>query len=598
MDLSSLALSKQDLEALRMRAQAEKERRIREGVWTGSVQPHVNYQKRPLDWIVTYLAVPEHTLRWSMNEGYGSCICDSEVCQGGGEHVWDGDKDPLVGVLEALADWQDVAVESGTGTGKTFVAACIVLWFLACHEDALVVTAAPKKDQLLKQVWQEIGKLWPRFQNHFKKAELLTGQIRMKPDESDKEAWSALAFTAGVGADEDAATKAQGFHRPHMLIITEETPGMPWPILTAFDETRTDDHNLHLALGNPDHRHDPLHQISERPNVTAVRISAFDHPNVVTGERIVPGAIGAKRLGERIDNLGKGSRLYQSRVRGISPAESEEALIRWDWLEAAAKKWGDEQLREGTMALGVDVADNPDGDDSAIAFWQGACLTEVRVLDVEDAGEVAERVYEAMMEYDIHPKQVGLDSVGVGASTKNELKRRFGIKVRYLSGGTRATPTVDIDDLWSKRQEDADGTIKPAGQTVVEAERFNNLRSQVWWRMREDLRLGRIALPNDEALFSDLTAPMWTTKSGVIVVEPKEEIKKRLRRSPDKGDAAVMGNFVRRRRPIIEQKSVFDRDGVDRDLGLEKLLARRAKEKKQRDRQVMRVLRQRARRRR
>lgn len=593
-----MALSSNQLKELQLRAQAEREKRKRKGEWKGAVVAHEEYQHRPLEWIVKHLDVPEHTLRWSLNEGYQRCICDSEVCQGGGKHRWDGDEDPLVLVLETLAGWQDCAVESATGPGKTFLAACIVFWFLACHEDSLTITAAPKKEQLLTQVWKEIGELWPRFQRHFPDAELLTGKIRMKPAIEEKETWAAFAFVAGVGAEEESATKAHGFHREHMLIITEETPGMSWPVLTAFDETRTDDHNLHLALGNPDHRHDPLHVISQRPTVRHIRISAYDHPNVVTGERIVPGAIGQKRLAARVDNLGKGSRLYQSRVRGISPSESEEALIRWDWCEAAAERWDKEEFRQGELALGVDVADNPKGDESAISRWQGACLTEVWSFRAEDAREVATIVAHEIRDPNdpVDPRHVGIDSVGVGASTKNELLR-LGIRVRYISGGARAAPGVDVDDLWSLTEEDLEGNIKAAGPTVVEAERFRDLRAQVWWRMREDLRLGRIALPDDEALFSDLTAPTWTTKGGVIVVQSKDEIRETLRRSPDKGDAAVMGNFVRRRRPILPEKIEKHQKHADRDWGLEKLLHRRAKEAERRNKRIMRALAARARRR-
>jgi hypothetical protein len=47
---------------------------------------------------------------------------------------------------------------------------------------------------------------------------------------------------------------------------------------------------------------------------------------------------------------------------------------------------------------------------------------------------------------------------------------------------------------------------------------------------------------------------MWTTRNGKIAVESKDDIIKRLRRSPNKGDAAVYWNWVRRRpgRDIIQ----------------------------------------------
>jgi hypothetical protein len=77
---------------------------------------------------------------------------------------------------------------------------------------------------------------------------------------------------------------------------------------------------------------------------------------------------------------------------------------------------------------------------------------------------------------------------------------------------------------------------------------FNN-RAAAWWNLRELLDPNQpggshLMLPDDEQLKSDLTAPKWSlSESGSppkIKVEPKEEIRKRLGRSPDTGDTVVM----------------------------------------------------------
>ena len=540
--------------------------RQRRGEWSAGVKAHTEYQKRPLEWIVEKLEVPEETIRWSLSgKEYES-------------HEWDGNADPLVTVLESLADGKDVGVESATGVGKTYAAACITLWYLAVFEDSIVITAAPKEAQLFLHVWKEIGKLWPRFHEHFPQAELLTGKIRMKPAQEDRETWAATAFVAGVGADEEVAQKAAGFHSPYMLWITEETPGLHPAFMNTIQHTRTDDRNQHLALGNPDHRNDPLHQFCLDDWVVHLRISALDHPNVVTGKPVVPGAIGRKRLEQRTTKFGKGSRLYGSRIRGISPAEAEDALIKWEWCTQAAAKHDDDAYRAGSLALGVDVANSEHGDKAAIARWQGSCLTEVEDFQCPDASLLGKRVFlEATdKENPIDPRYIGVDSVGVGASTVNKM-RELGMKVRHLSGGTRAIPGLDTDLLWSETESDLEGSLKPSGPKVIEAERFDRLRSQIWWRMREDLRLGRIALPPDEDLWQDLCTPTYKTQGGKIGVETKEEIVKRLKRSPNKGDAACYGNFVRRRTPVRKKHEDEVEANRNRDYGLERYFKRHTK---------------------
>jgi len=60
-----------------------------------------------------------------------------------------------------------------------------------------------------------------------------------------------------------------------------------------------------------------------------------------------------------------------------------------------------------------------------------------------------------------------------------------------------------------------------------------------------------VALPPDDLLTGDLTAPHWRVMSNArIQVEGKDEIKKRLGRSTDDGDAVVMA-FWEDARPVL-----------------------------------------------
>jgi hypothetical protein len=85
---------------------------------------------------------------------------------------------------------------------------------------------------------------------------------------------------------------------------------------------------------------------------------------------------------------------------------------------------------------------------------------------------------------------------------------------------------------------------------------FFNERSAAWWGMREALDPDKgddLALPPDSELLADLTAPRWRLRHGGIQVESKDgdsgdedggewSVKKRIGRSPDKGDAVVIAN--------------------------------------------------------
>lgn len=114
------------------------------------------------------------------------------------------------------------------------------------------------------------------------------------------------------------------------------------------------------------------------------------------------------------------------------------------------------------------------------------------------------------------------------------------------------------------------GTFNGAGAssaTTQDGSRlsFLNKRAEAWWRMREALDPSQeggspVALPPDPQLRADLAAPTWKMATRGIQVESKEDIKKRLGRSPDRGDAVVMclsegGRMAAKRAALSRGKS-------------------------------------------
>ena len=466
------------------------------------------WRNDPIRWAEERLGLDPRTLRWS--ENYGP------------DFRWDGTPDPLAQIGDALAKSEDAGVESGTGTGKTYFAAVLVLWFLDCWEGAQVVTVAPKLDQLKDNVWKEISNLFPRFKEVRPRAELYDApRIEMEPGRKD---WKALARVAGVRAGEVRANKMAGFHGRDLLFILEETPGIPGPIMRAIEQTCVGPHNIRLALGNPESQQDSLHQFCEEHGVRHIRISALDHPNVVLGDHnFILGAVSEESIvrWERNDPGGRSSRFFKAMVRGLSPEEAEDALIRLAWIQEALTT--DFDPTDGP-ALGVDVANSKSGDLAALAFGTGNRLEEVQTFPCPDANALARTRVVSRMDVDRIPAdRVGIDSIGVGAGAYNEL-RRLNRPVQALDASAKP--------------------VRISGQ----AEKFRNLRAQMWWQIREDIRNQRICLPDDPELHDDLMAPTWTLQNGKIQIESKDKLRERLGRSPDKGDAAVFWNWVRQRR--------------------------------------------------
>jgi hypothetical protein len=83
------------------------------------------------------------------------------------------------------------------------------------------------------------------------------------------------------------------------------------------------------------------------------------------------------------------------------------------------------------------------------------------------------------------------------------------------------------------------------GQTIDGQLKFANKRAEAWWRFREALNPDQqggsvIALPPDPELRADLAAPTYEVSARGLLIEGKDDLRKRLGRSPGKGDAVVM----------------------------------------------------------
>lgn len=93
------------------------------------------------------------------------------------------------------------------------------------------------------------------------------------------------------------------------------------------------------------------------------------------------------------------------------------------------------------------------------------------------------------------------------------------------------------------------GGEKATGRDRTEKFTFANKRTRSLWRLREALDPEspegiEVYLPPDTKLLSDLTAPTYEVRQGVIHAEPKESVVKRLGRSTDRGDAVAMAYTI------------------------------------------------------
>lgn len=191
-------------------------------------------------------------------------------------------------------------------------------------------------------------------------------------------------------------------------------------------------------------------------------------------------------------------------------------VIPTAWVDIAMARWKELIIKPPMDSTGVDVARG--GKDKTIiarrhGLWFDRAI-EFPGSETPDGPSVAGQVIAHNRDQSV----VHIDVIGVGASPYDFLKD--------------LTQTIPVNVSESATGFDKSGRL-----------RFFNLRSQLWWKMREALdpqANNGIALPPDSKLKADLCAPTWRPQGPIIRVEGREEIVKRIGRSPDWASAYIL----------------------------------------------------------
>ncbi|MBQ8464765.1 MAG: PBSX family phage terminase large subunit [Alphaproteobacteria bacterium] len=167
---------------------------------------------------------------------------------------------------------------------------------------------------------------------------------------------------------------------------------------------------------------------------------------------------------------------------------------------------------DSPLIIGLDVARF--GDDSSVfCFRRGRWCYKFISYEKLDNVEVANIATNLIKDY--QPYRVFMDIGGQGAGVYDILKDRGFIEI--------------IRGIYF-------------GEKAINEERYFNRRAEMWDNVRGWLASSpQVQLPEDEDLFNELTGVNKKyDRRGRLQLEEKDEIKKRLGRSPDKADALAL----------------------------------------------------------
>lgn len=419
-----------------------------------------------------------------------------------------------------------MATKAGHGVGKSALTSWLILWLMSTRPHFVGVVTANTKEQLTRKTWRELA-IWHNrcIVGHWFKynATSFHHVVHANTWRTDATPWSEHNSEAFAGMHNGGRGQA---------MIFDEASGISDKIYEVAEGAMSDPDAFWFQFGNPTKRsgrfYDSWHKFSRRWLKFTV-------------DARTAAAANKKRLAEMIEDWGLDSDYVRVRVLGEFPEQDVATLIPADWVDSALKREvvGCERYRP---IWGLDVARF--GDDRTVlakrrwrtlmepaVSWQGLDNMQIcaRIKSLWDDCLVDDR-----------PASICIDAIGVGAGVVDRLNEMAG------QGHFEGTTIIGVN----------------VSESAAANDKFSRLRDELWWKARtwfekldcsllQDMERGRswsdgeepfsVGAARSRPIADELRDILFSfLPNGKIKLEPKQDTKERLGRSPDMADAFVL----------------------------------------------------------
>jgi len=415
----------------------------------------------------------------------------------------------------ALATFSFVVIFSANGVGKTSELAAWIIEDVVCNPGTRFTLVGPKFDNVKDGLFAEIRDLYfaARKRGIDLGGDMQTEQWKLG------ERWDVACAAA------ETPSSFQGRRgRTRTKVVIDEAQGDIHPDhWDALESLLTGEGSQFVASGNPITTGGRFREIATDASKGwhRISISALDHPNYMQRRRVIPGP-SYEDIERKRKAWGENDPRWISRVGGRFPSAAADQLISGEWIARWADALKRGEKREGIPELkgrraGVDLARQ--GDDKCVLLvledgvvihreeWEHARLTES-----------GQRIRAAAIRFEIPHWNLKLDVTGTGAGAADELAR-VGMPPDEVNFG--------------------EGQAGDWPELTAEME-IKNRRCELHWIAARLIERGHVVIPEEYGqLRYELTQPRYKFPNSIFTVEPKDELKKRLGRSPDDSDALI-----------------------------------------------------------
>lgn len=406
-----------------------------------------------------------------------------------------------------------ISLQACAGPGKTAVEAWCGWNFLSCYAEkgehpkgaAVSIDATNLADNL----WTELAH-W-RAKSPFLTAAFTWTRSRIFANDHP-ETWflSARTWPKTASAEEQGKTLS-GLHGKYILALIDESGAIPTTVLRAAEQALSNCvFGKILQAGNPVSLEGMLY-------AAATVLAAQWFIVRVTGDPDDPKRsprIDREWAQRQIDTYGRDNPWVKSYILGQFPQSTLNSLLGPEDVQAAmARELPKESYNWAQARLGVDVARF--GDDRTVIFpRQGRRAFLPQIMrhgrDSAVSTDIATAVLAKRAEF--HTHATIMDATG-----------------GWAAGARDVLVATDADHPPVNVQFHTQG---------LDA-RYKNRRAEMWFQLAEWVKSGGW-LPKVPELVAELSAPTYTFVGGKFQLEPKDQVKARIGRSPDLADALAL----------------------------------------------------------
>lgn len=435
------------------------------------------------------------------------CEADAEAF---GRIAWDRKRWSRQAALKTLMRTHPrVWAKGGHSTGKTNEVAYDVIEDVALHPGAQTIIVGATYESARDTIWSDIRKAHA------------TARIDIG-GEMNADRWTLGDGWFAKIVNGNQPETLHGVHGERVRVIVDEASALRAEFWPALDSLLASQDARLVVMFNPIHAEHRTREIVNDPSFRGVTFSCEDHPNVVSGSNIYPGAVTREWVEAFKERVRRGLATqddYRARVLGEFPLGGDDQLVSESDLEAVADGCAEDTRDE--LRIGLDVARFGSDRNVLVVVDRSRRVVAVEAWVGADLMQTTGRLIAAIKRYGVRPEYASVDVCGIGAGVVDRCREQ-GVCVASCDFGVQ--PVGD----W-------------AGELGNDAS-FLNRRAELHMLLRVLIRSRRLSVPREyREMWSDLCVPRFKyTSSAKQAVESKDEIRKRVGRSPDYSDALII----------------------------------------------------------